>query len=217
MDPVVLSKPGKVRISSLTFPGLLRTTGSIQQLQKPGQRLTAVADAVLLSGLELRRRQPALWQQEQRVVAEAVSAARGAGDLASPDAFGDERARVVGMPQQDHHAAIISFAVLLHIRENFFIVAGVPLLPAALAPGVAGRVHSGLAGESLDAQSRVIAKRRQACSPARVPRLGERILEKSGVRLIGLADAELRLRYELDRQRREQRPDLPQFSGIVAG
>src|SRR5438094_874639 len=118
--------------------------------------------------------------------------------------------------RQELHAAIISIAILLHVRENFFIVAGVPLLAAALAPGVAGRAHSGLAGEGLDAQSRVIAKRRQARGPARVPRLGERILEKSGVRLSGLADAELRLRYELDIQRREQRPDLPQLAGIAA-
>src|SRR5687768_15232152 len=46
-------------------------------------------------------------------------------------------------------------------------------------------------------------------------RLGERILEEGGVRLVGLRDAERRLRHQLDGQRGEDGADLPQLAGIA--
>src|SRR5688572_32722704 len=80
-----------------------------------------------------------------------------------------------------------------------------------------GGVHAWLAAERLDAQPRVVRERGQARGAARVPRLGERVLEEGLMRRLRLADAELQLRHELDRQRRKQCLDLADLSGVARG
>ena len=55
-------------------------------------------------------------------------------------------------------------------------------------------MHPRRAAERLDAQAGIVGERRQARGAAGVARLGERVLEKGGVRLVGLADAERGLR-----------------------
>src|SRR5256714_2400915 len=103
----------------------------MQQLEQPARGERAMADAVLLGRRELGRGLTERRNQEQRVVAEAVAAARRARDLAAPDAFGDERPRIVGAAQEDHQAAIVGAAALAEAREEFRVIARIALLAAA--------------------------------------------------------------------------------------
>ena len=57
--------------------------------------------------------------------------------------------------------------------------------------------------------------RRQAAGLRRMARLGQRVLDEGEVRLLGLGDAQLALRHQLQRQRREQRLQLGQLLGVV--
>ena len=59
-------------------------------------------------------------------------------------------------------------------------------------------MHPRRAAERLDAQAGIVGERRQARGAAGVARLGEGVLEKGGVRLVGLADAEGGLGHYLD-------------------
>ena len=55
-------------------------------------------------------------------------------------------------------------------------------------------MHAGRAAERGDADARVVGERGQLRVRARVPRLGERVLDERQVRLVGFGDAELGLR-----------------------
>ena len=73
------------------------------------QTQRAVAYAVLLGRRKLGRGLAERVQQEQRIVAEAIGAARCSRDLAAPDAFGDERPRIFGMAgNQGNHPRLWS-------------------------------------------------------------------------------------------------------------
>jgi hypothetical protein len=66
-------------------------------------------------------------------------------------------------------------------------------------------VHAGRTVQRGNADARIVGERRKLRVHARVPRLGERVLDERDVRLVGIGDAELGLRDHLDRKRREQR------------
>jgi hypothetical protein len=176
-----------------------------------------VADAVFVLRVELGSGFFHRWEIEQRVIAEAVAAARRARDLAAPDALGDERPRIVRVAQEHHDAGVIGASVLAQIQENLLVVARVALFAAARAPGVISRVHAGLAAERVDAKARVVGERRQPGGAAGVARLGERVLEKGGVGFSRLANGQFLLWNDFNRQRREQGLDLPQLAGIARG
>src|SRR5690349_141767 len=179
------------------------------------ERDTAVADTVFERGLELRRGFAQPGQEEERVVAEAVCAARRVRNFAVPQALGDERTRVVGMADENHDATVIGFAVLSDGLQKLCIVARIASLPAACAARVIRGVHTRLAAERIDAEARVVGERGEAGGAAGVARLGERVLEEGGVRLVGLGDAELSLRGELDRGK--DGTDLPQLAAVPRG
>src|SRR5690606_29733323 len=101
-----------------TFCGRSSTTGFTQQFHQASQGLRAVAQAVLVVGVELRGRLAKLGEVEERVIAEAVLAARSAGDLPVPEAFGDKRQRIVGMAQQHHYAGVVGATVLRQAGEQ---------------------------------------------------------------------------------------------------
>ena len=96
------------------------------------------------------------------------------------------------------------------------VVARVALLATALRPAVVGGVHARLAAQRVDADAGVVRERRQARRAARVPRLGQGVLEKGEVRLLGIRDAELALGNDLDLKGRQQRADLGKLAGIAA-
>src|SRR5436853_182678 len=98
-------KPRKRAAS--TVPGLASSViCGMQELEQSFQGERTMADAVFL-----RRRQFgrcfAIGKQEDRVVAEAIGAARRSRDLAAPDAFGDQRAGIIGTAYEHHEAAVI--------------------------------------------------------------------------------------------------------------
>src|SRR5687768_718383 len=96
------------------------------------QRLCAVAEAVFARRVELGGRHAQVGKVEQGVVAEAVRAARGTRDFASPDPLGDERVRILRMPYEYHDAAIMSPSLLPQAAKKLRVVARIALLPAAV-------------------------------------------------------------------------------------
>src|SRR5512145_2108296 len=171
----------------------------IQQLEQLAQRDAAMADAILVVGVQLGCCFPKFVQVEKRVVAEAVLSAGRADDLASPYSLRHQGARVLGMPQHHEDAAVIGLALLPKFRKEPFVIPGVALLAVAVAPSVVRRVHARLAAQRLHAEARVVSERGQPRCAARVARLGKRVLEESGVRLVGLRDKQASLRNQFDR------------------
>ena len=76
-------------------------------------------------------------------------------------------------------------------------------------------MHAGRAVQGVDADAGVVGKRRQPRVLARVTRLGECVLDKREMRLVGLGHAERRLRDDLDVERREDGADLVQLADVV--
>src|SRR2546423_844691 len=152
-------KPRKRAAS--TVPGFASSAiCGMQQLEEAPRGERAMTDAVLLGRRELGRGLTERRHQEQRVVAEAIAATGRARDLAAPDAFGDERPRIVGAAQEDHQAAIVGAAALAEAREQFRVIARIALIPAAAAARVVGRMHARLAAQRIDAKARIIGGRR---------------------------------------------------------
>src|SRR5262249_27416883 len=81
--------------------------------------------------------------------------------------------------------------------------------------GEVRRDHARRAAERIDAQARVVGDRRAARGTRGMARLRERVLDEGDMRLLGLADAELALAHELDRQRAEQRAQLVELLRVV--
>ena len=69
--------------------------------------------------------------------------------------------------------------------------------------------------QDIDANARVIRERRQLGRAAGMTCLGKRILDEAKMRLERFRYVELRLRYGLNRQRREDRLDLTEFAWIA--
>ena len=76
-------------------------------------------------------------------------------------------------------------------------------------------MHAGLAAERIHAKARIVGKRCKPAGAAGMPRLGERVLEETLVRLVGLVDAELDCATTSIGKRREQRRDLADLPGIA--
>src|SRR5687768_14683899 len=119
------------------------------------------------------------------------------------------------MRHERHQADVIRLPALGDHSQQFLVVPGITLFPASFAARVIRRVHAGCAAERLDAQARVVGERREAAGAARVSRLRERVLHERRMRLFGFYDAELGLGNQRDAERREQLPDLPEFSGVA--
>src|SRR5207248_8559888 len=104
-------------IASATCCGRSSVIWGMQELEELAQRSRAMADAVLLRRRKLGRGLAERRQQEQRVVTEAVGAARRARDLTAPDAFGNQWPRVLGRAHEDHQAAVIRRALGAQLRK----------------------------------------------------------------------------------------------------
>src|SRR5690349_25087841 len=139
--------------ASDTRPGCSSAIVGIEELKQASERERAVADAVLLRGIELRGGASELRQQKQRVIAEAVGAARRARNLALPDAFGDQRARIVGVSHENHHAAVIAGTLIAQRSEQLGVVAGISFVARAFVSRVVRRMDARLPAERIDAQA----------------------------------------------------------------
>ena len=83
--------------------------------------------------------------------------------------------------------------------------------------GVARALHTGRAVQRLDADAGIIRERRQLGQRACMARLRERVLDERRMGLIGLGNAELALRNDVDAERREQPGKLAELAGIAGG
>src|SRR5882672_11185987 len=190
--------------ASFTAPGCSTTTGFIQQGDEFLQRDAAVADAVLVSRVELRGRLAEFLDEKQGIVTKAVRAARRESDLAMPEALGDERIAVFGIFHQHHDADVVCASAAGKIRQQFLVVPPVPLFPVTFPAGIVRGMHARGAVQRVDAQAGIVGERRQASRAAGVARLRERVLEKGVVRFVRLRNAELGLGKNLKLKRRQQ-------------
>ena len=151
--------------------------------------------------------------EEVRVVAEAAGASRRVDDRPVPRALGDDRLGIGVVPQQRQHAGVMRAAVgdAGERRDQLRVVAGVGLRLAR----VARALHARRAAERAHADAGIVGERRQLRVRARVPRLGERVLDERDVRLVRFGNAERRLRDHLDPERGEQPVELAQLAGIA--
>src|SRR6266849_5092791 len=183
-----------------------------QLRQQPPQGLAAVADEILLFGIELGGGLAEVSQEKMRIVAESVRAAGLGDDLARPASFGDDWFGILRVAQENDHAVVVSAAVALageKLHELFVVARIRPWLAAKPR-----RVHAGLPAERPHANARIVRKRRELGAAARVARLGERVLDEAAVRFFCIGDAEARLRNDLHSERREQRFELTELPGI---
>ena len=186
-----------------------------QSFQQSGHRLAPVREAVLGVGVEFGGGFSGVRDEEQRVVAEALGAARAGEDFAVPFAFGDDRLRIVGAPAEYQHADEVGAAVVLpgEVGEQLFVIAGVRFRFA----GIAGRDHAGGATQGAHAEAGIVGQGRQAAVLRGVAGLGQGVFDKGYVRLFGFGNAELALRDHFDPEWRQQRVEFLDLLGVVRG
>ena len=149
-----------------------------------------------------------------RIVTESASAAGRIHDHAVPYALRQHRFGVTGVTHECQHTGVMR-ATIRHTAQRgdqFRIVARVGFRLA----GIARALHSRRAAECPHAQAGIIGQRRQVGVCARVPRLGERVLDKRRVRLVGVGDGEFRLRDQVDGKRRQQPAEFAQLAFVAA-
>ena len=130
-----------------------------------------------------------------RVVAEAVRAARLRHDLPAqlPSAMigsGSSAWRI-----EHDHAIVVRAPVVLagEHGDQLLVVARVlgfapGRRPGGATPANRAECTPGLPSSALDADAGVVGERGQAGAPARVARLGERVLDEGSVRFLGVGD-----------------------------
>ncbi len=126
------------------------------------------------------------------------------------------------MARQHDHAVVMRLAISLlrEQLEQFAVVALVLTFTSTSGAGgrLAGkarRVHAGRTVQHINADARIVGERRQSGVPARMPRLGERVLDEREMRLVDFRHAERRLGNDLDIERRENRADLVELAEII--
>src|SRR6185312_16836753 len=197
------ARPRNARRAGREAPRSLRR---LQELEQPGQRLAPVAEAVLFLRRELGRGFAERGEPEEGIVAKAAGSARRGCDLAVPFGLGHERTGVRGAAHEDKNAYVVRLSVALAFQfpKQLFVVARIrPRLAR-----IARRMHARRAAQRVDADAGIVRERRQPGREARVPRLGERVLEKRVVRLLGFREANLGLRDHARAEALEQRLDL---------
>ena len=155
--------------------------------------------------------------QEDRVIAETVAPARLEQDSTLPGALTDQRRGIFGMAQIDQHAlearGALGFGDIREIREQFEQIG----LVRSARTGIAGRVDAGRAAQCIDLQPRVVGDGRQSAVTRRVARLEDGVLDEGQAGLLGLGDAVLALRADMDPGLGQQAFDLTDLAGVVAG
>ena len=148
---------------------------------------------VLLFRLEFGGAATAFGNVEQRVVAEATTAAPLAQDLAAPLARRNQRLlarRDIGGDAVESGAAILAVG---QCRQQFVVIG----LVTAVAR-VTGRVHAWRAAKRIDGKTGVVGDGRQPGRIGRVLRLDQGVLGECRAGFIGVADTVFRLGSDLD-------------------
>ena len=132
-----------------------------------------------------------------------------------PFAFGDQRLRVTGVPDEydDGDEVGRPVGVAAQFGKQLGIVAGVGFGVA----GVACRMHPRRAAECANAQAGVVGECRQAAMLRGVAGLGQGVLDEGAVRLFGFGNAEIALRDDFEAERGKERIQLLHLLGVVGG
>ncbi len=155
--------------------------------------------------------------EEHRIVAEAACAAWCIEDQARPDAFGDQRLRILRVAQQhDHRVEVRGPPLRIEAFERAEQLGDVGCA-VAVAAGIARRIQSQRAAERVHAQARVVGQRRQAGDPCGVARLQQRVLDKGQSGFLDVGHAQIRLRDQFGAGAVKQRAQLGELAGIAAG
>ena len=78
-------------------------------------------------------------------------------------------------------------------------------------------MHAGCAAERRDADARVVRQRGHLRDRARVPRLGQRVLDERCVRLVRFRDREFRLRDHIEAAKAQQAAEFAQLALVAGG
>jgi len=170
---------------------------------------------VLLHERQLGAGEPALGIEKMRIVAEPRGATRRVDDRAVPSAFGEDRLGIVRVAQQSQHAIIMRAAIgdPGEIGDELVVIAPV----RARLAGVTRRLHAWRAVKRRDAHARIVGQRGQSSEAARMPRLGQRVLDESRVRLVGFRYSERGLRDDIDVERSQQPAEFAQLAFVGGG
>src|SRR4051812_41650514 len=169
-----------------------------------------MADPVFFHGIKFSGG-AAVRKEKQRVVTKTIRAAWLARDLTVPESFGDEGSFF----KKHDYAGVVGLAIVFQVGKKLGVVPRIALFAIAFAAGVVGRMHAGRAAERVDAQARIVGERRQAGGTAGMARLRQRVFKERLKGLVRLAYAELALRHDLDRERRQQRAYFADLSRIA--
>ena len=167
-------------------------------------------------GRKLRGGAGVAGQIEMRVVAKAVFACAFRLPLPTPDAFGDDGLRVVGMAHENQHANVVAGFVGMgrKLGADFGVVGGIGFGVVAC---VSRGMHTWCAAQRVDADAAVVGKGGQAAVLAGVAGFGERVFNKGAKWLGAFGRVERGLWQDLDAVRGKQGGEFAQFACVVAG
>jgi len=152
---------------------------------------------------------------EQRIVAEAMLALGGMQDAPGPEAFAEDRQRIVGVTHQRQHADELAGALGVgHLFQGLKQLGVVGRI--ALAVGVARGIDAGGAAEGVHRQARIVGQGRQTGQPRRVACLDDGVLDKGQPGFLGLHLAEFTHRAH-PHPVAEHGLEFLELAGVVAG
>ncbi|KAG0938569.1 hypothetical protein G6F31_015430 [Rhizopus arrhizus] len=133
-----------------------------------------------------------------------------------PQAFADDRARVVFRAYQRKHGDIPGTAVSVagQVLRQQRVIGQIGFL-SALHLGVAGRIDPGRTSHGRHAQAGSVSQGGQPGQAAGMARLGQGVFDEGDVRLFGLGHAQLALGHQFDAQGSEQGGKLAQLASII--
>src|SRR5580700_10318735 len=171
---------------------------------------------ILLFRLKLGRRELAAGRLEDRIVAEASTAARHLENAPFPAALGRQGIGIRSTTHQDDDAAVARSAPLgrhaAQLPEQFLEIRAI----ACALARIARRMHAGASPECIHLDAGIICERRQSGCAGGVARLDERILEERSTAFDDCIDAQRGLRQHLILKRSQQRAELAQLADVCA-
>ncbi len=134
-----------------------------------------------------------------------------------PASFGDQRCRVVGMAQHDHHADEVRSAFCFRNALQCTEQLGDIGRTVAMLARIARRPQSGCAVQGIHANAGIIAHCGQAGDPRGVACLEDRVLDKCRAGFLDIDNAKLALGDEFNVEAGEDFPHLHELAAVAAG
>ncbi|MNL12978.1 hypothetical protein D3C87_1338630 [compost metagenome] len=174
-----------------------------------------MADLVLVGRTQFGAGHITLRHPEQRVITETVLAAGSAQYPSVPQAFAENRQRIVSVTHQRQHAnelrTALGFRYIFQCIEQFGIVRRI-----ALAVGIARRIDAWRTAKEIHRQTGIVGQRRQPGNACGVACLEDRVLDERQTGFFRLDLAPLANRAQLHRFA-EHGLEFFEFAGVMAG